>query len=214
MSITHHPAEELLIAYAGGGADEGTSLVIATHLALCPACRSVVASAEATGGALLSEMNPVPLGETALNNVLSRLKQQDALFQPAPPVKHAIFPEPLRSYLGGDLERVKWTSVTKGISVKPVFRHGATRVQLIRSLPGAGVGVHSHRGEELTLVLEGGFTDTTGHYLRGDLQTADPALTHRPMADDGGPCISLAVTGAPLRFVRPLVGLLAKFYGF
>ena len=214
MSVTHHPAEELLIAYAGGVADEGTSLVIATHLALCPMCRRTVASAEAAGGALLSGMTPAPLGNAALKNVLSRLDEQTKPFEHAPPAKAAIFPEPLRSYFGGDLERVKWISVTKGISVKPVFRHGATRVQLIRSLPGAGVGIHSHRGEELTLVLEGGFTDVTGHYLRGDLQTADPSLTHRPMTDEGGPCISLAVTGARLRFTSPLVGLLAKFYGF
>jgi putative transcriptional regulator len=213
MSVTHHPAGELLIAYAGGAADEGTSLVIATHLALCPACRRIVASAEAAGGVLLSDMNPVALGNSALSNVLSRLDGQEKSFEPAP-VKSAIFPEPLRSYLGGDLQNVKWVSVTKGISVKPVFRRGSTRVQLIRSLPGAGVGIHSHRGEELTLVLEGGFTDVTGHYLRGDLQTADGSLTHRPMADEGGPCVSLAVTGAPLKFASSLVGLLAKFYGF
>jgi putative transcriptional regulator len=213
MSVTHHPAEELLIAYAGGAADEGISLVIATHLALCPMCRRTVASAEAAGGALLSEMAPAPLGNAALNNVMSRLDEQVKQGAVSAP-KSVIFPEPLRSYLGGDLQNVKWVSITKGISMKPVFRHGATRVQLIRSLPGAGVGIHSHRGEELTLVLEGGFTDTTGHYLRGDLQTADPSLTHRPMADEGGPCISLAVTGARLRFTSPLVGLLAKFYGF
>ena len=37
MNIDHHPSEELLLDYATGALDEGWSIALATHLALCPA---------------------------------------------------------------------------------------------------------------------------------------------------------------------------------
>ena len=37
-------------------------------------------------------------------------------------------------------------------------------------------------GTELTLVLAGGFSDETGHFLRGDLAEADASVDHRPVA--------------------------------
>jgi putative transcriptional regulator len=51
----------------------------------------------------------------------------------------------------------------------------------------------------LTLVLAGGFSDASGHYLKGDVAVADPSVDHRPVADAGADCLCLAVTDAPLR---------------
>jgi putative transcriptional regulator len=53
---------------------------------------------------------------------------------------------------------------------------------------------------ELTLVLQGSFSDETGHFARGDLEVADEELEHTPVADGGEVCICLAATDAPLRF--------------
>ena len=36
--IAHHPDDELLLAYAGGAADEAVSLIVATHMVYCGAC--------------------------------------------------------------------------------------------------------------------------------------------------------------------------------
>lgn len=215
MSATHHPAEELLLAHASGAADEALSLILATHLALCPECRAKVAKMESLGGAMLSDIPPAAVSDAALQSVMARLDGTPAE-QPAIRAKAGAYaaPEPLRSYLGGDLDRVRWTSVGPGISYKPLFRRGRTNAQLIRTRPGRGVGMHSHGGEELTLVLTGGFTDTTGHYLRGDLQSADASVLHRPLADDGEDCIVLAISDAPLKFRNAAVGLLGKFFGF
>ena len=216
MSVTHHPGEELLLAHATGAADEAVSLIVATHLALCPQCRGKVAKMEALGGAILSDIEPEQVSDSALRSVLARIETAP-VEKPAPrtvPATPFAAPEPLRSYLGGDLDRVRWTMVGPGISYKPLFRRGSARAQLIRSRPGRGVGHHTHGGEEFTLVLTGGFTDTTGHYLRGDLQSADPWLLHRPLADDGEDCIVLAVSDAPLKFRSAAVGLLGKIFGF
>src|ERR1700761_2957287 len=213
MTVMHHPSDEFLLSYAAGATDEGTSLVLATHLALCPKCRGVLAAAEAAGGALLDKEAPVALESDALSSVLSRLDDAPAAksaHKPAP----FVAPEPLRSYLGGDLDSVRWTKIAGGISFKPLFRRGDTRVQLIRSRAGHGVGVHTHHGEEFTLCLTGGYSDNTGQYARGDLQFTTPDILHRPLADEGEDCVVLAVSEGSLRFSNFAVGLIGKWFGF
>ena len=213
MSILHHPADELLLSYAAGATDEAMSLILATHLALCPQCRSTVAKAEAAGGALLEAGDSTPLTPNALQSVMSRLDQPVQKIAPKPRTPSNV-PEPLRSYIGGHLDAIGWTKIAGGISFVPLFERDSARVQLIRSTPGAGVGLHSHRGEEFTLCLAGGYTDVTGQYARGDLQSTTPDILHRPLADEGEDCIVLAVSDAPLLFRNWGIALIAKWFGF
>ncbi len=86
------------------------------------------------------------------------------------------------------------------LAFAPLFRRGGVAVKLLKGAPGADTGLHSHRGLEFTLVLQGGFTDTTGSYGPGDLQMASAETWHNPVADPGEDCINLSVTTAPLRF--------------
>ncbi|HET7333527.1 MAG TPA: ChrR family anti-sigma-E factor [Rhizomicrobium sp.] len=216
MTIMHHPSDDVLIAYATGASDEAVSLVIATHLTLCPQCRRSVAAAEAAGGSLLSGLAPVSLGHDALSSVLTRLDDAPAAAGTETAFiasDAAMTPEPLRHY-AGELGAVKWISIAPGISFRPLLKRGKMRVRLIRSAPGAGVAPHTHCGIELTQVLTGGYSDVTGHYRRGDFQTTDASIIHDPTADDDGYCINLAVTDAPLKFQNLGVGLLAKLFGF
>ena len=39
LHVQHHLSDELLLDYATGNLAEGWSIAVATHLALCPACR-------------------------------------------------------------------------------------------------------------------------------------------------------------------------------
>lgn len=213
MTIVHHPADELLLSYAAGATDEAVSLLVATHLALCPQCRHGVADAEALGGAMLEQETTVPLNDGAFKSVLSRLDETPAGKRTAASGSFAA-PEPLRSYLDGDLDSVKWTNLAGGIYFKPLFRHGKARAYLIRSKPGCSAGWHTHNGEELTLCLTGGYTDEAGQYARGDLQTTTPDILHRPVADEGEDCIVLAMSAGRLKFRSRLTGLIARLFGF
>jgi putative transcriptional regulator len=78
--------------------------------------------------------------------------------------------------------------------------------------PGQAVPDHSHNGLELTLVLQGSFSDETGRFGVGDLEIADQDLEHTPIADAGPPCICLAATDAPLRFNALLPRLLQPLF--
>jgi putative transcriptional regulator len=216
MNIVHHPADELLLSYAAGATNEAVSLVVATHLALCPVCRHTLAKVESIGGAMLESVTPVPLDGDALDSVLSRLDVPTPLPSTLKPVagSAARVPEPLRSYIGGGFDAVRWTKIDGGISFKPLMKIGRARVQLIRSRAGRSVGTHTHNGDEHTLILAGGYTDVTGSYAPGDLHSATPEIVHCPIADEGEDCIVLAVSEGPLKFRSFTVGLIGKWFGF
>lgn len=213
MSINHHPDAAVLLAYASGAADEATSLVIATHLALCADCRRAVASAESAGGALLETVQPEAISAAGLDHVLARLDAQEAP-RVQPRRAQGNTPEPLRSYLGGEITDVKWRRITSGISEYNIMRRGKSVARLLKAKPGATVAEHTHEGEELTLVLTGGLGDHTGEYHRGDVQTATPELMHIPTALAGEDCIVLAATDAPLRFKSLPMAIFAKVLHF
>jgi putative transcriptional regulator len=214
MMPTHHPGDDLLIAYAAGSLEEPVALVIATHLALCPRCRKEVARLEELGGLLLDEQASEALAEGSVARALARL--DEVAPEPERPVSapaqdKLLIPRPLRDYLGGGLDRLDWDSFRglKKVELLPEFAGFRTRLMCIK--PGTAMPTHTHEGNELTLILAGGYSDEHGHFLRGDLAEADASVNHRPVADPGDDCICLAVTDAPLRLTGPFGRLLNPF---
>ncbi|WP_158043489.1 ChrR family anti-sigma-E factor [Skermanella pratensis] len=226
MIPAHHPDDALLAGYAAGTLDEVTGLVVATHLALCPACRNAVALFEAVGGALLDDVEPAPMAPDALPAVMARLDREDAGGRlPAAdarpdgaPESVPALPRPLRDYVGGDLDAVRWKRLIRGVDLYdiPVGSTGGGRIKarLMRIKGGVAVPQHTHEGIELTLVLAGGFSDASGHYRRGDLACSDAEVDHRPVADEGADCVCVTLTDAPLRLTGPLMRLLNPFVRF
>jgi putative transcriptional regulator len=209
----HHVSEEYLLAYAAGDLDEGTSLFVATHLALCPTCRRAVSVAEDMGGALVEDIAPVTMEYDAFDHVMARLERpvQDAL-KPSPREYSGrpVLPEPLRSRVGGDVDGVSWRRVGPGVrQLRFDGLEGESSLRLLRIAGGTAVPEHGHRGDEMTLVLAGSFKDGVERFARGDVECADPSIVHRPVAEEGDDCICLAVTSAPLKFFD-LFGRLAQ----
>lgn len=213
MSITHHPGEELLLSYASGAANEAVALLVASHIALCAGCRAVVRGAEAAGGSLLADVPPVALNQNAYQSILERLDAPAAAILRGANLASAV-PAPLQPYIGTDYDAVPWRQIVDGLSHYPLVTKGGTRARLIRAAPGAGVAVHTHRGEEWTLVLTGSYSDATGNYRAGDVQSTTPAIEHQPKADPGPVCINLAVTDAPLVFRGMVPKIVGKMFGF
>lgn len=213
-SIHHHPDESLLLAYAAGGCDEVTGLIVATHMAFCGQCRAAVRLMEKVGGGLLETLPASALSDNALAATLARLDEAVPV-SPAPRTSSEDgTPEPLRGYLGGDLSRVRWRRMGPSLAYLPLLKRGAVSAKLLRGAPGTEVGTHSHRGLEYTLVLSGGFSDVTGRYGPGDLQVANHAVRHSPIADPDGDCINLAVTTAPLKFENLIQKIAGPLFGF
>src|ERR1041385_3802307 len=212
--IHHHPDEALLLAYAGGGADEAVSLIVATHMAYCESCRAQVAQLETLGGSLLQDLQPASLADGALDAALARLDQITPFERRARTVSRDGTPQVLRNYIGGDIRDMRWRRMGPNLSYVPLFRRGPVTVRLLSGVPGAETGSHRHSGQEYTLVLKGGFSDVTGSYGPGDLQMMEGEMRHNPVADPGEDCINLAVTTGSLKFEIWPHKILAPLFGF
>lgn len=195
-AITHHIPDPMLAAYAAGTLPHQYSVVVATHVSMCDECRAALAAHQAIGGAVMEETPMVAMSGSARSNIMARL---DDSYTPEPVYERAgIFPGPVMEALKGGAPR--WKTLGMGVRqhILSSSREGSLRLLFIP--PGQAVPDHSHNGLELTLVLQGSFSDETGRFGVGDLEIGDEDLHHTPKADPGEPCICLAATDAPLRF--------------
>ena len=220
MTIQHHVSDELLLAYAAGNLAEGWSLAVATHLALCPQCRRRLSLMEKTAGQLLEDIALEPAVDDSWARMRERIKSAEVAPRSKPvatasPAAHSpVLPEPLRSYLGGDVASLKWRPLGRGAFHIPIPTSDLeTKARLLRIPAGKPVPEHGHGGRELTLVLSGSFRDGEDLFARGDLEEADASLTHQPVATPDQDCICLAVTDAPLKFRSWLVRLVQPVLG-
>lgn len=217
MTINHHPREEMLLDYVSGALGEAWSIAIATHLSVCPQCRRVASGLETLAGAVLKELSDEVVEPSTLDSVLSRLEEGERRRNriEVDSLEVVCLPKPLRDYTGGDLDSVRWKRLGPvAHQVVVCAESDGTVARLLRIPAGKPVPEHSHGGDEITLVLRGAFEDHLGLYERGDMQSADASITHRPYAVPGEDCICLAVTDAPLQFrsmtarlLQPVVGI-------
>jgi putative transcriptional regulator len=207
-----HPDDGYLLDYATGNLAEPFAVLIASHLTLCPACRNTVRAFEGVGGALLGSAEPAAVAPGSLAAVMQRLDRPAVVAVPsAPPPVLAGFgflPRPLQRFLGGLPDRPRWRLVFVGLETVRIPRFGEVRSRLMRIAPGRAMPRHTHQGNELLIVLNGGYTDQTGDYERGDVAYGDAGLVHKPRADAERGCLCFSVWDAAPRMVGPLAPLL------
>jgi len=213
-----HPraiADEWLVDYAAGAAPEAVAVLVDAHLSLCAPARATLARLDAVGGALLDRMEPAALAPDALDRMMARLdRPAPPAASPAPRAAHPLLPEALVPYAGTDLDALAWRKVVKGVeeATLPTGLPASHKMSLLRIAGGRAIPAHTHYGDELLLVLQGGFEDGHGHYLRGDVCASDETVTHQPTADRAVDCLCLAVTTGPVKLTggwgRPLNPLL------
>jgi len=201
----HSAPDELLLDYAAGAVPEGPELAVALHVALDPAARRTVGRLGALAGVLLDGENASAVDEASLESMLARLNGLTVEPRPAPVMPRPGFewaPPALARYLEPG---ARWRRKLGGFEEIPLtMRADSHRVSLLRLEPGHGLPVHRHVGEELTVVLQGGFTDAAGSYGPGDFAVGPGAQEHEPIADAGEACIALIVLEKPIVLTGPL----------
>jgi putative transcriptional regulator len=192
----HHIPEPLLVNYVNGRIDTPFAMAIACHISLCDECRALLQAHQSLGGVLLEDLPETPISRATEFAVMAAL---DAPVKaPAPMLRQGIYPAPLGQYLTP--RGPKWRTLGGGVkqAILSADREGSLR--LLHIPAGQAVPEHSHGGLEMTLVLQGGFSDLTGRFGVGDLEVTDEDIDHTPTAWQGEACICLAATNAPLRF--------------
>lgn len=217
MSITHHLDASTLMAFAAGTLDEAYALVVSTHLAVCPQCRAEVDDMSAIGGALLESETAAPVSDGALDRLLAAADQapEDELAQPPAPQDLRV-PAPLARHVPQGLDKVAWRFRGPGVSTAelPLGPNAKSRLVLLKVAGGRRVPEHGHGGQEITLILQGAYTDRFGRFGIGDVADLDEDVEHQPVAEPGEACICLVALDSRLTFrgrlmnvIQPLIGL-------
>jgi putative transcriptional regulator len=204
--------DALLARYVAGRLPLPANVLVESHLEIKPENRELVQGLEAIGGDVLEAEEAISLKD--------RDKSLDAIFNSVPPheekqAKHSghVFPSALLDFVGCDAENVPWRSKLPGFREYDLGEIDGCHASLLWIKPGRAMPSHTHEGTELTIVLDGAFCDTTGRYGRGDISVADESVDHRPVAEEGRPCICFAVTDAPLRLTGSFGRRLADIVG-
>jgi putative transcriptional regulator len=218
--IHHHPEDDTIAGYAAGALPAALALVVGCHLQFCEHCRQRVAQAEATGGGLLSNVAPRPMGASRREAMLAALDD-------APVVSAAVaasanrtqaasgdIPSLLRPLVSVDnFSDLPWKTIVPGMRHLPLDC-GEGTLRLLNIGAGMKMPVHTHRGNELTLVLQGGYSDELGQFNAGDFADLDGSVEHQPVADSDRNCICLGglddklqFRGWVAKFMQPFVGL-------
>jgi len=217
MTIRHHFPDEILLTYAAGDLDDAMSLIVASHLTLCPTCRKAAAIADDIGGAMLNDLSPVAMSPDALAHVLARTEQDfDEPKQPLPgsTVTNFVLPDPLRERLGGDLDSVRWQRIGPGVQQYVIARRDrGSQARLLKMASGRRAMMHGHTAEEFTMVVSGAFSDAGTAFARGDVEIAGCDVEHSPVAGDDGGCVCLVVMAGRLKFQSMLGKIAQPFIG-
>jgi len=201
--------DSLLARYVAGTLPTPARVLVEAHLELKPQSRIKVANLEAMAGLELMAIDPVELNDrdAMLAAVLGSKMPEVAVASRGGEAR--VFPKALYDFVGFDADDVPWRTRMPGFKEYDLGDIEGCHVNLFWIKPGRTVPAHTHEGSELSLVLDGAFSDARGHYGRGDISVADDSVDHRPHADSGRPCIGFAVMDAPLKLTgsfRQLIG--------
>ncbi len=201
------------MSFAAGQMPDALGIIVACHLETCSHCRQRSAFYERLGGEILLATEPSEVSPAMLDTLLCRLddtasvaaNENVALRSGDTPAATEIkrihnLPKPLRRFVRNEFSQLPWSGMTRNIKefVLPISGGGYT-AKFYKIAAGKELPVHTHKGNEYTLVLDGSFSDNAGDYHKGDFILADTQTIHQPRAANDCDCICFAVMDAPLK---------------
>ena len=202
----------LMARYVAGRLPEPARVLVEAHLAISPKNRPLVDALESAAGDELDDITP--------SDVVDRDVRLSAIFdrpdaEPSKSEKSGdpVLPDVLRKFVGVNINDIPWKTKMPGYREYLIGEIDGCEANLLWIKPGRKMPSHTHEGSEITLVLNGAFSDVNGRYGRGDIAVADDSIDHRPIAESDRPCICFAVTDAPLKLTGSYTQLFSDFLG-
>lgn len=202
--ITHHPSDALLHSHIDGDLPESLSVAMTLHCDLCEHCKhkaeklTQLFAVKAWKEPSIRDTNDVDFSDM-LNGILNSDITDSYLKEK--PIEH-IFINSLHYELPYVLHRyvdMKWNQLG-AVSRARLIEEGETRSNLLQINAGGVIPAHTHKGFELTLLLDGSFEDESGTYNKGDFIWLDASHAHSPKTIEG--CLCYTVQNAPLHFTQ------------
>ena len=220
MKPHHHLDDATLLSYSAGALPTALAVVAATHLERCAACRARLLDADRIGGVLMQQQRIDAPADDARAAMLALLDAEPATAPAAMPADLMEEADPdrlpaaLQPWFGHSLRALRWKRVAPGVQRIRAGSIAGGELMLLRIAPGSKLPLHSHGGNELTVILDGAYDDMLGHFGPGDVADLDGQTQHQPVTSPGVPCICVAATDAPLKFSGWVARTLQPLFGF
>ncbi|HAS26322.1 MAG TPA: transcriptional regulator [Vibrio sp.] len=221
--IKHHPNAAILKDFVDGTLADSVSLIVSSHVELCEHCQQQVSMLtaqaadtvfESDTSAFESDTSGLQLSDSEMDALLSDDEEFDfdAIDQITADSSQAIevtpevqqvtvadttftIPRALNS-----VARKDWMNLGKISRARLDFDDEAHHTSLLHIDKDGQVPCHTHKGFEITLLLEGSFEDEMGVYNKGDFIWLDGDHTHQPATKEG--CVCLTVSSDALYFTK------------
>ncbi|KPM00045.1 MULTISPECIES: ChrR family anti-sigma-E factor [Vibrio] len=214
--IKHHPNAAILKDFVDGTLADSVSLIVSSHVELCEHCQQQVSmlTAQAADSVFESDTSGLQLSDSEMDALLSDDEEFDfdAIDQITADSSQAIevtpevqqvtvadttftIPRALNS-----VARKDWMNLGKISRARLDFDDEAHHTSLLHIDKDGQVPCHTHKGFEITLLLEGSFEDEMGVYNKGDFIWLDGDHTHQPATKEG--CVCLTVSSDALYFTK------------
>ncbi|MBO7910835.1 cupin domain-containing protein [Vibrio sp. G41H] len=221
--IKHHPNAAILKDFVDGTLADSVSLIVSSHVELCQHCQQQVSMLtaqaansvfESDTSAFESDTSGLQLSDSEMDAFLSDDGEFDfdAIAQITADSSQAIevtpevqqvtvadttftIPRALNS-----VARKDWMNLGKISRARLDFDDEAHHTSLLHIDKDGQVPCHTHKGFEITLLLEGSFEDEMGVYNKGDFIWLDGDHTHQPATKEG--CVCLTVSSDALYFTK------------
>lgn len=233
--IKFHPEAPMLSSFVEGTLPASVSVIIASHVEMCSQCQQKVQQlTEQAANACFGESPVTSMTGThseRVDNALSTFDFEDGLDSSELSMLEAItavLPETaptekdMAAVENKEIEvsgvRFKVPRALRSIEIRPFqglgklsrsrlsLEDGDLRTSLLHIDKGGSVPTHTHKGFEVTLLLQGSFEDEMGTYHAGDFIWLNGEHTHQPVTKTG--CVCLTVSSDAIRFTKGMSQLL------
>lgn len=214
--IKHHPNAAILKDFVDGNLADSVSLIVSSHVELCEHCQKQVSmlTAQAADSVFESDTAGLKRSDSEMDAFLSDDGEFDfdTIDQITADLSQAVevvveaqqetvsnttftIPRALNS-----VARKDWLNLGKISRARLDFDDESHHTSLLHIDKDGQVPCHTHKGFEITLLLEGSFEDEMGVYNKGDFIWLDGEHTHQPATKEG--CVCLTVSSDALYFTK------------
>jgi putative transcriptional regulator len=215
--IKHHPSDTLLTQYCSATLSASLSLAVSIHVDMCPVCQAKVAEVEAANAAQIfndsvppaSDSNDADIDDDFAADLFAAITADSGVDDPYAVAPVTVNVGQQQYQLPRALTRIshsKFTQIGKIARSRIALDDGPLRSSLLHIGAGGEIPEHTHTGFEITLLLDGEFSDEDGHYVPGDFIYQDASHLHTPVTKEG--CLCFTVVSSALHFNKGLSKLL------
>lgn len=217
--INYHPNQELLTLHAQGKLPLSLSIAISAHSELCSHCADNIekltlsASQDSFNDESSETITPQMSGiemDAELEAMLSSMMQMDDSIDESPSQAKVSVNVKGQQYNLPSAFRQQvinnWQGIGKVSRLRLETGEPQARASLLHIDKNGEIPHHTHKGEELTLLLAGEFSDEYNTYTAGDFMLLNSDHEHSPKTVDG--CLCYTVVDAPLYFTKGISKLL------